>query len=303
MATYYIDLSLTGTGTGTDIDPFTRDQFCSAINGSQDTFNVKGVGTITSVSNITGTGAGATIKKWGSDPWRLKATVSSAWFFQYVAISDGVLYHDCPVPGGGPTIALMFNDADIKNCDIRTNDWFRTGAIGVSSTFKGCNILAKYTGLGQDHSSIFNDTILIISSSLAANPPTTFNNCVTNKASWSSATVNNSQLSWTPPAWPDWDATISNWTYSVLSVGITTPQPGNPPYTGYETDLWGNARTGIGNGDMAVLTFPIITAQPSSVAKNVGETGAFSVTATGMQPLTYEWRKGGVGLTGSTLNE
>jgi hypothetical protein len=303
MATYYIDLSLTGTGTGTEIDPFTRDQFCSVINGSQDTFNVRGVGTITSVSNITGIGAGAIIRKWGSDPWRLRASVSSPWLFQYVTISDGVLYHDCPVPGGGPTIALIFNDADIKNCDIRTNDWLRTGNIGVSSTFKGCNILAKYTGLGLAKSSIFNDTILIISSSLAAGLLTTFNNCVTNRASWSLATANNCQLSWTPPAWPDWDATIGNWTYSVLSVGITTPQPGNPPYTGYETDLWGNARIGIGNGDMAVLTFPIITSQPSSIAKNVGETGAFSVTATGMQPLTYEWRKGGVGLTGSTLNE
>jgi hypothetical protein len=43
----------------------------------------------------------------------------------------------------------------------------------------------------------------------------------------------------------------SAWNYATLSAGITTPpQPGNSPYTEYATDLWGNARIGIGNGDM-----------------------------------------------------
>jgi len=78
------------------------------------------------------------------------------------------------------------------------------------------------------------------------------------------------------------------------------------PSLGLSVDVMNASRTTPDRGACEASTagsFPIITAQPASISKSIGETGYFSVTATGMQPLTYEWRKNGAGLTGSTLNE
>ena len=75
------------------------------------------------------------------------------------------------------------------------------------------------------------------------------NNCVIDKFKddTSFGTLNDTQTSWTAPTWPSWDDSSSAFNSSVLSDGINTPpEPGNTPYTGYETGLWGEPRTGIG---------------------------------------------------------
>src|SRR5271156_580187 len=45
---------------------------------------------------------------------------------------------------------------------------------------------------------------------------------------------------------------------------------------------------------------PSIVTQPVSQTVTVGQTAAFSVTATGTAPLSYQWRKGGTPVTGAT---
>ena len=45
---------------------------------------------------------------------------------------------------------------------------------------------------------------------------------------------------------------------------------------------------------------PAITAQPSSQTVAVGQTATFSVTATGMAPLSYQWQKNGTNISGAT---
>ena len=45
---------------------------------------------------------------------------------------------------------------------------------------------------------------------------------------------------------------------------------------------------------------PVITAQPASQTIAVGQTATFSVTATGMAPLSYRWQKNGTNITGAT---
>ena len=57
-------------------------------------------------------------------------------------------------------------------------------------------------------------------------------------------------------------------------------------------------------GGLTLPTPPSITSQPTNQTSNSGETASFSVTATGSAPLSYQWRKDGVvisGATGSTL--
>jgi uncharacterized delta-60 repeat protein len=53
---------------------------------------------------------------------------------------------------------------------------------------------------------------------------------------------------------------------------------------------------------VATLTVidPVINVQPASQANNAGETVTFSVAATGTEPLSYQWRKGGVAQAGAT---
>jgi hypothetical protein len=53
----------------------------------------------------------------------------------------------------------------------------------------------------------------------------------------------------------------------------------------------------------AILTVnapPSITTQPASATVNVGQTASFSVAAGGTAPLTYQWKKNGVAISGAT---
>jgi Immunoglobulin domain/Immunoglobulin I-set domain len=45
---------------------------------------------------------------------------------------------------------------------------------------------------------------------------------------------------------------------------------------------------------------PLIVTQPANQTVTVGQTATFSVTATGAAPLTYQWYKGGVAISGAT---
>ena len=63
---------------------------------------------------------------------------------------------------------------------------------------------------------------------------------------------------------------------------------------------------GVGPGSPVSLTVsvpctaPSITANPASATKTVGDPATFSVTASGTAPLSYQWRKGGVPISGAT---
>src|SRR5262249_30127104 len=50
-----------------------------------------------------------------------------------------------------------------------------------------------------------------------------------------------------------------------------------------------------------VVTVPVyLTSQPQSLTNLQGTTANFSVTAAGTTPIAYQWRFGGVNLTGQT---
>ena len=59
---------------------------------------------------------------------------------------------------------------------------------------------------------------------------------------------------------------------------------------------------GGGNGSEPppVSTTPSITTQPANQTVNVGQAATFSVTANGTAPLSYQWQKGGVAISGAT---
>ncbi len=49
-------------------------------------------------------------------------------------------------------------------------------------------------------------------------------------------------------------------------------------------------------------TLPVITLEPISQIVNEGQTASFTVTATGSAPLSYQWQKDGVSITGATAS-
>ncbi len=63
------------------------------------------------------------------------------------------------------------------------------------------------------------------------------------------------------------------------------------------TTTTGNTGTGSG-----AATAPVITTQPVSQSVGIGQTVNFVVVATGSAPLSYQWQKNGVNISGATSN-
>ena len=54
------------------------------------------------------------------------------------------------------------------------------------------------------------------------------------------------------------------------------------------------------NAALVVNSAPVITMQPAPVTVNSGQVATFNVTATGTAPMSYQWRKDGVNIPGTT---
>lgn len=59
---------------------------------------------------------------------------------------------------------------------------------------------------------------------------------------------------------------------------------------------------GNGSGSGATAVAPSITAQPADQTVVVGQPATFTVTAAGTAPLTFQWQKGGVPISGATAS-
>ncbi|MER3465645.1 MAG: phage tail protein, partial [Chitinophagaceae bacterium] len=53
---------------------------------------------------------------------------------------------------------------------------------------------------------------------------------------------------------------------------------------------------------LTINTAPTITTQPTAQAVCSGANAAFTVTATGSGTLAYQWRKGGINISGATAS-
>src|SRR5258707_946018 len=97
-----------------------------------------------------------------------------------------------------------------------------------------------------------------------------------------------------------------NYTFAGLANGsyMVTPKhtgyafaPGNQSATVNGANI-----TGVNFTASAAPVAPSITAQPASQTVTAGQTASFSVAATGTAPLSYQWRKNGVAISGATLS-
>jgi len=74
---------------------------------------------------------------------------------------------------------------------------------------------------------------------------------------WATITLTDCVTDYSLAAIPVWDVPKESWDIATIIPSIPTPpQPGNSPYTGYGTFLWGEARNGIGTGSIFTATAP-----------------------------------------------
>src|SRR5438045_1537388 len=94
-----------------------------------------------------------------------------------------------------------------------------------------------------------------------------------------------------------------SWTFSWTAPTVSTPTT----VTLYGASISGGYGGSTGTTTLTVTvnppaTAPSITSQPANQTVTAGQTAMFSVTATGTAPLSYQWRKNGVNITGATAS-
>ncbi|NQU45390.1 immunoglobulin domain-containing protein, partial [bacterium] len=97
--------------------------------------------------------------------------------------------------------------------------------------------------------------------------------------------------------WKKNQQTISGATSAVYAIPVAQPAD-EGAYCCIVADSNGAVESREAN--LAVNTLPVITRQPVSVAVNPGEPAAVYIEATGLGPLTYQWKKEGYVLSAAT---
>src|SRR6266436_8181468 len=97
---------------------------------------------------------------------------------------------------------------------------------------------------------------------------------------------------------------LGSYTFAGLANGTYTIVPSHLGFTftpgSQSTTVNGANVTGVNFTDTAASAAPTITTQPTNQTATAGQTATFTVVATGTAPLTYQWQKNGVNVSGAT---
>lgn len=314
MANYYVNLDLGKNSSGhagTQLDPFSVADFIDKNHEYGHTYYFSG--SYQETQENFNVGDRSTILPWyRNQPWRINTTNSTLFLARsFTLISGGILQLDkCDYPTGN-------SDSLITNCFIHlnsSNDWW-----SFECSLKGCSIYrsGSSTPHGVAFQSNVTDCVVCTGNSpLATNTYPTWTNCAFDHAQGFGdgvPTFVNCIANWGPPKPPPaWNAPHSAFDVSTLIGTLPTPpQPGNPPYTGYESFLWGT-RTGIGTGYTLITspdwvsTYPKILAVTSSKADflveiNMAGTAYFVVVPSGSASPTSTQVKAGINGSGQLV--
>jgi len=117
-------------------------------------------------------------------------------------------------------------------------------------------------------------------------------------ASFSVAATGTAPLSY---QWNRNGTAISGATSSGYITPTTTSSDNGAAFTVVVSNTAGSATSNAATLTVnATTAAPSITAQPASQTVTVGQTASFSVTATGTAPLSYQWQKNSVAISGAT---
>jgi hypothetical protein len=216
---------------------------------------------------------------WGNDPWRIRVQA-------HFMLTISTLLRNGILSAQGSPFFMGFNFSYVvsPSDNISNNTIFisENDTMGFSvNVINGGNYAIKFYGStfigqtafktgsfstgGSPVSPSFTDCIFSVSSAEITDIACLASHCAfscVDPGGLLSST--DCQFNWTAPTWPAWNADKALWAEALLAAGISSgtgnPEPGTPPYTGYETDPWGNARDGIG----ALYMPPVIPPTPIS---------------------------------------
>ncbi len=101
--------------------------------------------------------------------------------------------------------------------------------------------------------------------------------------------------------WKKNGANITGATSSSYTTPATTTADSGSTFSVVVTNSAGNATSNNGTLTVnAAAVAPSITSQPANQSVTAGQTAMFSVGASGTAPLSYQWRKNGLYITGAT---
>ena len=274
MANYYVDLDLGGAvqGDGSEGSPFSTQSYQNNYPySSGDIFYLKGSDAPAYQINFQ---AGAQYLPWENVPWRLSLNANSA-------------------PNGEIHGAVLLISAAVSFTATLYNTYAIFTSSGGYATFDGhcygCLIdMRGDAGFYLNPGSTFTDCAIKYAPSVGAIDTVMVRCATTVPPVAASGTYTECQQDWVAPTLPDWDAIQSEFDTSVLFADVDTPpQPGSPPYTNYTTDLWGNARTGIGTGLMGSASTPPVWASTYPKAGTVAGTTAEILAQTDQDGTAY----------------
>lgn len=235
MATYYVNLSLSGTGgDGSSVNPWHADTFIAQCNGQKPNgtvFMIKGVyigsSDLTVIANIPP--GVLTLTNWGSNPWVFDTTGTIT--VCHNSVVEHAFMRAATINCNYPSFKSSFIMATVKVAATNQHSWFR-----------GCTVVAPLIE-GLDINNTLNFESCIISGTTSG----TINSDYTVfSGPLPSGTNTNYQINWTPPTWY-FSYSGRYFNTPDYCTGITVPpNPGKTPYTGYEKSLWGSDRTGVG---------------------------------------------------------
>jgi len=247
MSTFYVDAALSGTGhAGTDVDPFSIAEMVTSFNAtSNNIYQIKN-SSATLTLNLTNVNAGHVLTNWISNqPWRIHTNYVNLPAGS--TVQNGIIKTESDSNFAGNIYNCYFEAsvgwshfkaAIVKGCILRTDTYFWDYVSGAPTQIFD-SILIGTPGGGSG-------TCQITNSACTTSTTTAF------------AVRNNCQFGWTAPTMPAWNAAMASFDYPTLTAGINTPpQPGNPPYTGYEKELFGNTRPGIGTGYSSIVYYTV----------------------------------------------
>ena len=99
--------------------------------------------------------------------------------------------------------------------------------------------------------------------------------------------------------WQQGGTDIAGATSATYALSSTTLSESGAQFSVTVSNTGGNVTSTIATLTVNAIA-PVITAQPASVAVSAGQPAIFSVSATGTQPLTYQWQRGGANIAGAT---
>lgn len=295
MATYYVDFSVIGgSHTGSSGDPFSLDEANNTSNGfpSGQTFLCRG-----SFTDFVPTQGVFNVWENVWDAWDLN--LYGPWRLNLVTQQLYIQGQFWANPSGFIKSAILnspFSAFEIDGNLTYENCYF-VGDLDIidyiGSIFKGCIIYGSITSSYQSDPTDYMPFFLeFIDSIIRGTITTTFDFpptvTLTNTVLTTTTTYpkTHCQENWSAPAFPAWNASKSAFTDPSLYAGITfPPNPGDgyPSFTGYPTDLFGDARTGVGFGGGGGGPEPSITSISYFLVPSVAD--STSVTSYINQPV------------------